>query len=103
MDLLKPKYILKAVKALLEKGEIIPPNISVIQDALDLGFTETDAYDQIRKLEWHNFCKTTNENYNHNVWQDVYKKTINNVPVYIKFKLFKGCFLLTSFKKDTDE
>ncbi|NQT57309.1 MAG: type II toxin-antitoxin system MqsR family toxin, partial [Desulfobacteraceae bacterium] len=44
--------------------------------------------------------KSTTEIYNNKVWQDVYKKEIKGIPVYIKFKLFQDHFLLTSFKPD---
>lgn len=102
MDLKRPSHSLKTVKELVEKGKITP-NLHVTKSAHKLGFSETEVYDEILKLERHNFCKSTNEYYNHKVWLDVYKKTIRDIPIYIKFKLVNDSFLLSSFKVDTDK
>lgn len=102
MDLRKPKYQLKDVRKAIEKKEIIP-NLGVIESAHSLGFSETEVYQQILSLKSNDFYKSTSEYYNHKVWQDVYKKEINGIPIYIKFKLIEGSFIITSFKKDTDK
>lgn len=87
----------------MERGKIIPPNLHVTESAHAFGFSETEVYDEILKLEGHDFCKSTNEYYNHKVWLDVYKKTIRGTSMYIKFKLVNDRFLLSSFKVDTDK
>ena len=99
MDKLKPTYILSNVKKLIEKGSIIP-NVKIIRFANDIGFSETEVYDEILKLERNNFYKSTTELFNHKIWQDVYKKKIKDLPIYIKFQVVNNQFLLRSFKID---
>ncbi len=99
MDKLTPSYSLEKIKKLIKKNEVIP-NTRIIREANDLRFSETEVYDAILNLEKENFYKSTTENFNSRIWQDVYKKVINKVPVYIKFQVTEGEFLLRSFKKD---
>lgn len=103
LDNKKPTYELEQVKKMIVGNRIIPPKWRVIQSANELGFSETDAYDEILKLERSDFCKSTNEYYNHDIWLDVYKKTIKGKPMYVKFKLTNEGFLLSSFKLDESD
>ena len=98
MEKSKQSYILKDVKESIKQGKIITPNIKVIASANEIGFSETEAYDEILKLVHNSFYKSMTENYNHKVWQDVYKAKIRNLPIYIKFQIIDGKFLLRSFK-----
>lgn len=103
MDKKKPTYNLKAVRKLIEEGKLAP-NLRILQSANELGFSNTEMYDEIQKLDRSSFCRSMTENYNHEVWVDVYKKVIKSKPIYIKFKITRdGLFLLTSFKVDTDK
>lgn len=99
LEKLKPTYILKDVKELIRKGKVIP-NLQLIESANALGFSETEIYDAVSQLEWNDFCKSMTENFNHKVWQDVYKKSIKDKPMYIKFQIVEDQFLLRSFKID---
>ena len=99
-DKLKRTYALPDVKELIEKDEIVPPGTGVIKDANKMGFSVYEAHQEILNLEPSDFYKSMTENYNHRVWQDVYKKKIKGISVYIKFKIFEDQFLLTSFKPD---
>ena len=102
MDKSKRTYSLQTIKGLIGRGDIIPPKITVIQSANDIGFSIEEAYQVILTLERKDFDKSTTEWYNHKVWHDVYKKKARNVPLYIKFKVAapSNKFLLQSFKKD---
>ena len=60
--------------------------------------TVSQAYEEILNLENKDFYKSVTEISNNDVWQDVYKKKLQGMPVYIKFKLVGDNFLLTSFK-----
>ena len=99
MDKLTRSYSLENIKELIKKNKVIH-NSRVISQANDLGFSETEVHDAILNLEKESFYKSTTEYYNPHIWQDVYKKVINKVPVYIKFQVTEGEFLLRSFKKD---
>jgi len=54
-------------------------------------------------LEKKDFHKSVTEIYNSQVWQDVYKKKIKGMPIYIKFKIVNDEFLLLSFKLDENQ
>lgn len=105
MDKPKRSYSLQTVKDLIRQGNIIPPKIEVIQSANAIGFSILETYLSILSLEPKDFYKSVSEYEDHTVWQDVYKKKIGNVPIYIKFKIVetKNKFLLQSFKKDEQE
>jgi len=98
-----PTYDLKSVRKLIE-AQKLAPDLRVMQSANGLGFSSTEVYDEILELRWGNFYKSMTHNYNHKVWFDVYKKTIKNMPIYIKFRITDdGLFLLSSFKLDEDK
>ena len=40
------------------------------------------------------------EYHNYKVWQDVYKVKIGDLPIYIKFQITNGRFLLRAFKEN---
>ena len=59
-----------------------------------------EAHLEILELEIKDYWHSVTDTYNNQVWQDVYKKKIKGVNVYIKFKIFNDEFLLLSFKPD---
>ena len=90
------------MKRLVEDGKF-RPTYGATKDGHALNFSPTEMGDVILGLEPRDFYKSTNEKYNHSVWQDVYKKTVRGLRLYIKFKIFEheGEYLLIlSFKKD---
>jgi len=99
----KPTYLLKEIRELIKKNKIESPNISVSESANNIDFSITEGYQEILNLENSNFYESATEPYNRKVWQDVYKKVIKGIPIYIKFKIFRGNFLLTSFKRDQSQ
>ncbi|MDZ7696050.1 MAG: type II toxin-antitoxin system MqsR family toxin [Deltaproteobacteria bacterium] len=102
-DKKKRVYPLPEVKRLIWKDLIIDPSLNVRQGATDVGLSVYEAHQEILTLESRHFYKSTTEIFNHTVWQDVYKKEIKGISVYIKFKICEGKFLLTSFKPDETE
>jgi motility quorum-sensing regulator/GCU-specific mRNA interferase toxin len=100
LDLRKPSYPLQNIKTLISK-ECYGLTKRSLDDATSLGFTKTEVGDVILDLDVGDFDKSTTEYYNHKVWQDVYKVKLENVKLYIKFKIVdNGQYLLiTSFKK----
>ena len=99
MDKRKPSYSLPNVKEIIKKGKTIP-NLRIIQSANNIGFSETEVYNEILKLNSTDFYKSVTEYYNHKIWQDVYKKKIKGLLIYIKFQIVGDNFLLRSFKID---
>lgn len=96
-DKSKPTYLLSTVKEL----KITLTN-KARNTAHSIGFTDTDVKAVILCLTFKDFDKSTTENYHHQVWQDVYKITINDKKLYIKFKTHNNEVLITSFKEDRD-
>lgn len=98
----KRTYLLKDVKDLIKRKQIANPNIKVIQSASEIGCSLEEAFETILNLSDQDFFQSITEYYDHTTWQDVYKKVVKNIPVYIKFKisLNEERFVLLSFKKD---
>lgn len=65
--------------------------------------TISQAYEEVLNLEKGDFYQSITEFQNYKVWQDVYKKKIKGMSVYIKFKKVNDRFLLTSFKLDESQ
>ncbi len=99
MDKLNCEYPLNDIKELIKKGKIVP-NLRVIESANKLKFSETEVYEIILNLQKDDFYKSTTTYHNHRIWQDVYKKAIKNLPIYIKFQITGDGFLIRSFKRD---
>lgn len=102
MDKRKPTYQLTEVRRLIIEERFKLSNSA--RKAIDLlGFSKTKIKETILELESKDFYKSTTEYANHKVWQDVYKKTVRNVRLYIKLKVVKingQLLLITSFKED---
>ena len=97
-DKSKPTYLLSHVKEL----KITLTN-KARNTAHSIGFTDTEVKDVILYLTFKDFDKSTTESYHHHqIWQDVYKITINDRKLYIKFKIHNNEVLVTSFKEDRD-
>lgn len=100
MDKYSPTYNLKQVKRLIVAQQIEPIHLSAWTSASAIGFSQIEAYEEILNLQKQHFYKSVSEYSNPKVWQDVYKKDIRGVLIYIKFKITEdGKFLLTSFKE----
>jgi len=103
VDKRKRSYDLNKVKSLVSEGKCDSTK-TAISTAHSLGFSETEMYDSILLLEPKDFEKSTTENYNNKVFQDVYKKVLRSVHVYIKLKIIQrdaDTVLVMSFKRDT--
>ena len=96
----KPTYSLDETKRLILEEKTLDPPLGVKETTNGMCLTIFEAYQEILELRPSDFCKSMTDYHNHKVWQDVYKKKIKGISVYIKFKTFDGKFLLTSFKPD---
>jgi hypothetical protein len=102
MDLRKPKYLLEEVKRLIAEGRYTV-TLTAQKSAHTLGFSKTLVAAVVSSLDRGDFDKTTTENLNHKVWQDVYRKTVNGLSLYIKLKVTRiegKQVLIVSFKRD---
>jgi motility quorum-sensing regulator / GCU-specific mRNA interferase toxin len=102
MDLSKPRYLLEEVKRLIAEGHYAI-TLTALQSAHSLGFSKTLVADVVLGLNKGDFDKTTTDNRNHKVWQDVYRKTVNGLNLYIKLKITSTDdkqVLVLSFKRD---
>jgi len=99
---LKPHYDLEEVKGLLAEDKYLI-TATAIRTADSIGFSETDVVAALLVIERTDFYKSMTSNFNHRVWQDVYKKLINNIDLYIKFKINEAdnnLVVILSFKED---
>jgi hypothetical protein len=96
----KPTYLLEEIKRLIREGKTLKPGLLVLQSGSNLGFSIEEMYEQVLSLEMKDFYKSDPDFHNRKVWQDAYKKQVKDKNTYIKFKVFEGKFLLTSFKLD---
>ena len=102
MDKSKPTYRLEDIRRLICEGAC-RLTITARKTATSIGFSETEVQDTVLSLETNNFYKSVTEYRNHRVWQDVYKKTVGDLKLYIKLKIvnIRGQLLvIMSFKED---
>lgn len=102
VDLRTRKYPLADVKRLVENDKF-NLTLTATKTSDSLGYGKYEVADVLLTLTPENFVKATTENYNHKVWQDVYKISVNGLFIYIKFKITKingEDLLILSFKKD---
>lgn len=100
MDKRKPTYFLTEVQQLAAEGRF-KLTISAQKTADTLGFSKKAVQDVLVTLEPKNFYKSTTEYENHAVWQDVYRKMVNDVEIYVKLKVSSidgKLLLILSFK-----
>lgn len=96
-----PEYDLGEIQYLIDERQRGITE-TVRRTAHKIGFSESDIYDEILSLVKYNFYHSVKGN-NEPKYQDVYKKTIRNVRIYIKFKKVGkhgDRVLVLSFKKD---
>lgn len=102
MDKRKPTYQLTEIKHLVsEKRFYLTGSASKTADLL--GFTENKIQATILELTSQEFYKSVSEYRNYKVWQDVYKKSVGDLRLYIKLKIIevKGkSVVIMSFKED---
>ena len=95
----KAYYDLRKVKAAIVSGQaFLAHRAKNIETLAELGFDDTDAFAEIATLRTTQFANTD--------WEkgraaDVYKKTIQGLPIYIKFFLENGLVVL-SFHREGD-
>lgn len=102
MEKRKPHFLLKDVKLLIEKN-LCTLTETARQTAHSIGFSDTEAMEVVGGLEPKDFYKSMTDHYNSTAWQDVYKKRVDDIHLYIKLKISQvegQWVLLLSFKRD---
>ena len=100
MEKRKPHYPLKAIKSAF--GDPARLNRSVVsrQGADDLDMDDADVVAVIQALSNSDFDKSMTSQVDNKIWQDVYKPTVGDRSLYVKFTLDQQQeFLLISFKE----
>lgn len=101
MDKKKPTYLLHDIQRLAKTGSCTL-TITAQRTADALGFSQSEVADVLMILESRDFYKSVSEYHNHQVWQDVYKRTVGDTKLYIKVKVIKRggqLLLVMSFKE----
>ncbi len=102
-DRRRPTYSLQEIKRLIQRDEIIDAPYIVKNSTCGMCLTMYEVYQEILNLENRDFYKSVPEILNNKVYQDVYRKKIKGMHVYIKFKIKDGLFFLLSFKPDENK
>lgn len=75
---------------------------TAMQDGLKLGFDDQDMESIVcQELQQHHFYKSMLAEKVPGLWQDVYKLTVREIPLYVKVQLKGSRAVLISFKLDT--
>lgn len=98
---IKPSYDLKELKTLLSKQETRHITHSGFQTAVAIGFASAqDMVDAVIQLDPSDFHKTMPSEKVKGTFQDVYKRNINGIDIYIKLsKSPQGNGVIVSFKR----
>ncbi|MDM8515890.1 type II toxin-antitoxin system MqsR family toxin [Desulfobacterales bacterium HSG16] len=102
MDKRKPTYRLEEIRQLAEQG-LCRLTMTAQRTADSLGFSQTEVQHIISQLDSRDFYKSVNEYQNPRVWQDVYKKTVCDINLYIKLKVIDDgnhLIFILSFKEE---
>ena len=100
MEKQKPHYFLDAIKAAFADPDRLNRTVTAADGADDLGMDDADVVDVIQALRPADFDKSMTSHSHHTVWQDVYKPTVAERTIYVKFTLdAQKAFLLISFKE----
>ena len=99
----KPHYDLVKLKRLIENEQTRHLTKESIRGGSEVGFSETEMVEIVLSLENQNFYKSMPVIFNESLWQDVYKKTVNGVKLYIKLqKSPTNEGVIISFKRDEE-
>lgn len=100
MEKRKPHYSLDAIRAAFADPNSINRTVSAEEGAADLGMDDLDVVAVIQALSHADFEKSMTSMADHTVWQDVYKPTVAERTIYVKFTLDQQKeLLLISFKE----
>lgn len=97
----EPTYDLGEIQYLIDERQRIVTG-KARGTAHSLGFSETEIYDEVLALQMNEFHHSV-EGDRDGIYQDVYKKRIRNIPIYIKFKKigkYGDKVQVLSFKRD---
>jgi motility quorum-sensing regulator/GCU-specific mRNA interferase toxin len=100
MEKRRPHYSLDAIRAAFADAEKLNRTVTAEEGAADLGMDDLDVVAVIQALSHADFDKSMTSIADHTVWQDVYKPTVAERTVYVKFTLDDHKeYLLISFKE----
>ena len=100
MEKFKPSYALADIKAAFSDPDHLNRTFTSQQNADDLGMDDGEVVAVIQALTLADFEKSMTSNFDHKLWQDVYKPNVGGRTLYVKFtRDNRGELLLISFKE----
>ena len=100
MEKRKPHYPLADIKSAFSDTDRLNRTFGSRQGADELGLNDGDVVAIIQALTISDFDKSMTSFADHKVWQDVYRSTVDDCAIYIKFtRDAQQAFLLISFKE----
>jgi motility quorum-sensing regulator/GCU-specific mRNA interferase toxin len=101
MEKWKPHYSLGDIKAAFADPDSLNRTVTAADGAADLGMEDSEVVAVIQALKRPaDFDKSMTSDRDHTLWQDVYKPTVAERTIYVKFTLdAQKEFLLISFKE----
>lgn len=96
MEKRKPHHKLEKIKGLVKEGQVSITRAAMLgADSLDLN--KAAMLDVILNLQTKDFYKSMTSYCDHTQWQDVYRPSIEQGNVYLKFTVIEDVLIL-SFK-----
>jgi motility quorum-sensing regulator/GCU-specific mRNA interferase toxin len=96
----KPHYDLDELKRLIEHPRTRNITLEAVQTASEVGFASvSEIVGVVLELESADFHKTMPSDRQPGTFQDVYRKTINGIELYIKLRKSRDKGIVISFKK----
>jgi len=100
MEKLRPHYLLADIKAAFADPATLNRSFVSKQGADVLGMPDTAVVAAIQALRARDFEKSMTSYANAQIWQDVYRPTVDGKELYVKFTLdAANNFFLISFKE----
>mgnify|MGYP001596581508 FL=1 len=95
-------YALSRIKKLILENKFLITKSALKTAIEDFSFLEADILNQILTLENEHFYKSMTSHFDHTLWQDVYKKQINDSKAYVKVQISDENSVIISFKKEAE-
>jgi len=100
MEKRKAHYSLDRVKKMIKNGNFYVTKIALKTAISDFSYTEIEIIKTVLNLVDSELYKSMTSIYNNKLWQDVYKKDIQDVKAYIKIQIKDNNTVIISFKKE---
>ena len=97
MEKLTPHTKLSRIKTLIAEGKV-SITVSAVTGAYLIDFDEKKIIRTVINLNSNDFYKSMTSNFDHKIWHDVYRPTVDGIDIYLKLIVSDGV-LIVSFKE----